>query len=61
MVKLENTGERSFQILDPGQTPRRLVVIPPGESRELSEEGAATAMKERKDLKKVGAAKAAAS
>ena len=61
MVTLHNTGERPYSILDPGQDPRRLVVIKPDGTAEMSEQAAAVALKERKDLKKVSAAKAGAS
>lgn len=57
MVKIKNTGDSQFQVLDPTQDPRRLVVIPAAGEREVSDELAAHLLKAHPDrLKKAGAA-----
>lgn len=62
MVTIENTGERQYQALDKGQDPARLVLIKPGETREVSEAHADQLLKDfPKSFKKAAARKAGAS
>lgn len=61
MVTIKNTGERQYQGLDSGQDPARLVVIRPGDEREVSDEHAANMLKNwPESFKKAGAASKAA-